>query len=183
MRTACGAKQASISVRRAGSSTTATSVRCRVRIRGISSSAAWGARWSQEIRCSAWRRSCDHASDHARGPSPYPRLTILHIDAHCDIYHAYQGNPRSHASPFARIMEERLADRLIQVGTRTINDHHREQFKRFGVEVIEAAAASGSSRFGYSRRRCISPWTWTGWTRRARPACRTGSRAGSRRAR
>lgn len=65
-------------------------------------------------------------------------LTILHIDAHPDIYHAYQGNPRSHTSPFARIMEEQLADRLIQVGLRTINDHHRDQFRRFGVEVIEA---------------------------------------------
>ena len=60
----------------------------------------------------------------------HPVLTILHIDAHADIYHAYQGNRRSHASPFARIMEEGLADRLIQVGLRTINDHHREQFKR-----------------------------------------------------
>jgi agmatinase len=69
----------------------------------------------------------------------HPRLTILHIDAHADIYHAYQGNPRSHASPFARIMEERLVDRLIQVGLRTINDHHRAQFARFGVEVIDAA--------------------------------------------
>jgi len=68
----------------------------------------------------------------------HPKLTILHIDAHADIYDAYQGNRRSHASPFARIMEERLADRLIQVGLRTINDHHREQFKRFGVEVVEA---------------------------------------------
>jgi arginase len=68
----------------------------------------------------------------------HPALTILHIDAHPDIYHAYQGNPRSHTSPFARIMEERLADRLIQVGLRTINAHHREQFARFGVEVIEA---------------------------------------------
>jgi arginase len=69
----------------------------------------------------------------------HPDLTILHIDAHPDIYHAYQGNLRSHTSPFARIMEERLADRLIQVGLRTVNDHHRDQFKRFGVEVIEAA--------------------------------------------
>jgi len=65
-------------------------------------------------------------------------LTIVHIDAHADIYHAYEGNLRSHASPFARIMEEKLADRLIQVGLRTINDHHRDQFKRFGVEVVEA---------------------------------------------
>ena len=73
-----------------------------------------------------------------------PNLTILHIDAHPDIYHAYQGNPRSHTSPFARIMEERLADRLIQVGVRTVNDHHRDQFKRFGVEVIEAGSLSGN---------------------------------------
>lgn len=68
----------------------------------------------------------------------HAKLTILHIDAHADIYHAYQDNPRSHASPFARIMEERLADRLIQVGLRTICDEHRAQFERFGVEVIEA---------------------------------------------
>jgi arginase len=67
----------------------------------------------------------------------HPKLTILHIDAHADIYHAYEDNPRSHASPFARIMEEGLADRLIQVGLRTINAHHREQFERFGVEVFE----------------------------------------------
>ena len=68
----------------------------------------------------------------------HPSLTILHIDAHPDIYHAYQDNPRSHTSSFARIMEEGLTDRLIQVGLRTVNDHHRDQFKRFGVEVIEA---------------------------------------------
>lgn len=68
-----------------------------------------------------------------------PRLTIVHIDAHADLYDAYQGNPRSHASPFARIMEEGLADRLIQIGLRTVNDEHRAQFERFGVEVIEAA--------------------------------------------
>jgi arginase len=73
----------------------------------------------------------------------HPALTILHIDAHPDIYDAYQGNPRSHTSPFARIMEEKLADRLIQVGLRTINDHHREQFERFGVEVIDTARWSG----------------------------------------
>jgi agmatinase len=87
----------------------------------------------------------DHAITHPilRGVRPlHPRLTILHIDAHADIYHAYQDNPRSHASPFARIMEEGLCDRLIQVGLRTVNDHHRDQFKRFGVKVIEARHCS-----------------------------------------
>jgi agmatinase len=77
----------------------------------------------------------------------HSKLTILHIDAHPDIYHAYQGNLRSHTSTFARIMEERLADRLIQVGLRTINDHHREQFQRFGVEVVEAARCRENLRF------------------------------------
>jgi arginase len=76
----------------------------------------------------------------------HPVLTILHIDAHPDIYHEYQGNPRSHTSPFARIMEERLAVRLIQVGLRTVNDHHREQFKRFGVEVVEAGRCGETLR-------------------------------------
>jgi arginase len=76
----------------------------------------------------------------------HPKLTILHIDAHCDIYHAYQGNPRSHASPFARIMEEKLADRLIQVGIRTLNDEHREQIRRFGIEVVEARNCTESLR-------------------------------------
>lgn len=27
---------------------------------------------------------------------------------------------------------------MIQVGLRTVNDHHRDQFERFGVEVVEA---------------------------------------------
>ncbi|TGQ83434.1 agmatinase [Mesorhizobium sp. M8A.F.Ca.ET.207.01.1.1] len=74
----------------------------------------------------------------------HPSLTIVHIDAHPDIYHAYDDNPRSHTSPFARIMEERLADRLIQIGLRTVNGHHRDQFRRFGVEVVEAARFSES---------------------------------------
>jgi len=74
----------------------------------------------------------------------YENLTIVHIDAHPDIYHNYQGNPRSHTSPFARIMEEGLADRLIQIGLRTINDHHRDQFEKFGVEFVEASRLTQS---------------------------------------
>lgn len=74
-------------------------------------------------------------------------LTILHIDAHPDIYDVYEGNRRSQTSSFARIMEEGLTDRLIQVGLRTINGHHRDQFKRFGVEVIEAGRCSEDLRF------------------------------------
>ena len=67
----------------------------------------------------------------------YSSLSILHFDAHPDLYHDFRGNPFSHASPFARIMEAKLAQRLVQVGIRTMNAHQRQQAERFGVEVIE----------------------------------------------
>jgi agmatinase len=67
----------------------------------------------------------------------YPRLSILHFDAHPDIYDEFQGNRFSHACPFARIMEEGLLERLVQVGIRTAAGHQREQIERFGVEVVE----------------------------------------------
>lgn len=65
-----------------------------------------------------------------------PGLSILHFDAHPDLYDDFEGNPESHASPFARIMERGLAQRLVQVGIRTANGHQREQAARFGVETI-----------------------------------------------
>ncbi len=67
----------------------------------------------------------------AHGP-----VSILHFDAHPDLYHDFEGNPRSHASPFARIMERGLAKRLVQVGIRTLNRHCAQQAERFGVEII-----------------------------------------------
>lgn len=67
----------------------------------------------------------------------YPELSILHLDAHTDLYDELDGDRYSHGCPFARIMEEGLAQRLVQVGIRTITPHHREQIERFGVEVIE----------------------------------------------
>lgn len=63
-------------------------------------------------------------------------VDILHFDAHPDLYDDFEGNPRSHASPFARIMEAGLARRLVQVGIRTLNDHCRAQAARFGVEIV-----------------------------------------------
>jgi agmatinase len=67
----------------------------------------------------------------------FPDLTILHLDAHGDLYNDFEGNKFSHASPFARIMEEGLATRLIQVGIRTLTPHQKIQADRFGVEIIE----------------------------------------------
>jgi arginase len=64
-------------------------------------------------------------------------INILHFDAHPDLYDDFGGDPLSHASPFARIMEKGLAKRLVQVGVRTMNAHCRDQVGRFAVEVVE----------------------------------------------
>jgi arginase len=75
----------------------------------------------------------------AIGPQ-YPQLTILHFDAHPDLYDDFNGDRYSHACPFARIMEDRLATRLVQVGIRTMSAAQRIQVERYGVEVIDMRA-------------------------------------------
>jgi len=72
-----------------------------------------------------------------------PGLTIVHFDAHPDLYDELEGDRYSHACPFARIMEEGLATRLVQFGIRTITAHQREQAERFGVEVVEMRSWDG----------------------------------------
>jgi arginase len=96
---------------------------------------------------------------------PRRPATVLHIDAHGDLYDEFPafapasapdgasarlrpaGDPvplvpvpgqtdrYSHACPFARAMEEGLIGRLVQVGVRTQTAHLRAQAARFGVEV------------------------------------------------
>ncbi|WP_025664815.1 agmatinase [Aquimarina megaterium] len=65
----------------------------------------------------------------------YPKLDILHIDAHSDLYDNFEGDKYSHACPFARIMENGFAARLVQVGIRTLNTHQAEQAEKFNVEI------------------------------------------------
>jgi agmatinase len=76
---------------------------------------------------------------------------ILHFDAHPDLYDSLLGDPRSHASPFARIMERGLASRLLQVGIRTLNRHTRQQAERFGVEILEARHFTSNWRPTFER--------------------------------
>jgi arginase len=74
-----------------------------------------------------------------------PPASLLHIDAHGDLYDEYplpgpgepsgRGDRFSHACPFARAMEEGLVGRLVQVGVRTQTAHLRAQAARFGIEV------------------------------------------------
>lgn len=66
------------------------------------------------------------------------RPIVLHFDAHSDLYDQFDGDRYSHACPFARVMEEGLASRLVQVGIRCLTAHLRDQSARFGVEVFTA---------------------------------------------
>jgi len=61
----------------------------------------------------------------------------LTIGCTSNLYDELDGNRHSHACPFARIMENNLVKRLVQVGVRTLTGHQRAQAKRFGVEIIE----------------------------------------------
>lgn len=67
----------------------------------------------------------------------YRLIDILHFDAHPDLYDTYNGDPFSHACPFARIMEEGLAKRVIQVGIRSATATHRMKAETYGVQMLE----------------------------------------------
>ena len=58
----------------------------------------------------------------------HPDMCVLQIDAHGDLRHAYQGNPFSHASVMARVVEDGLP--LVQVGIRSICREEIDLIKR-----------------------------------------------------
>lgn len=64
-------------------------------------------------------------------------LTVVHFDAHPDLYPDYEGNRFSHASPFARLLEEGCLSQLVQVGIRTQNPIQKEVAVRHGVIQME----------------------------------------------
>lgn len=74
------------------------------------------------------------------------RLSILHFDAHPDLYDEFEGSRTSHACPFARVMEEGLCDRLVQIGIRTQTRHQSEQATRFGVHQVPMRAGLPAMR-------------------------------------
>ncbi|GMV51818.1 agmatinase [Nitrospirales bacterium NOB] len=62
---------------------------------------------------------------HARA---YPGMCVLQIDAHGDLRQAYQGNPYSHASVMARVVQDGLP--LVQVGVRSISSEEIDLIER-----------------------------------------------------
>jgi len=67
----------------------------------------------------------------------YRALDILHFDAHPDLYEDLYGDRLSHACPFARIMEDGLAQSLVQVGVRAATANQRANARRYGVRMVE----------------------------------------------
>lgn len=63
------------------------------------------------------------------------QVDLLHFDAHPDLYPELDGSRTSHACPMARIKEEGLVNRLVQVGIRTVNAIQADQAHRLGVEM------------------------------------------------
>ena len=66
---------------------------------------------------------------HAVAEHQEQAISIVQFDAHNDLYEDYEGDPFSHASPFARILESgpSVCSKLIQLGIRTATDHNRRQ--------------------------------------------------------
>jgi agmatinase len=73
------------------------------------------------------------------------RLSILHIDAHCDLWPKYQGTPYSHACVMRRIVED--GHRSVHVGIRNA-----------GREEVEFAAAHKLPIFW--ARQCQAGGAW-----------------------
>ena len=78
------------------------------------------------------------------------KLDILQLDAHPDLYDELDGNRESHGCPFARIMEEDLVDRLVQVGIRTMNPHQQKQSDRFRTEIIPMKSWHSDMNFEFN---------------------------------
>jgi arginase len=62
-------------------------------------------------------------------------LTVVHIDAHPDMYDNLLDNPLSHASPFARALEQGCMTTLVQLGIRTATQHQVRQAERWNVKM------------------------------------------------
>ena len=63
-------------------------------------------------------------------------LTVVHVDAHPDMYDDLDGNPLSHASPFARALEDGCMTTLVQLGIRTATQHQVDQAERWNVTML-----------------------------------------------
>ena len=65
-------------------------------------------------------------------------VNVLHIDAHTDLYDAFEGDRYSHASPFARALEDKCINTLVQVGLRSVGPEQRALGEQHGAVMLGA---------------------------------------------
>ena len=73
-------------------------------------------------------------------------IHVIQIDAHPDLYSEFEGNPDSHASTAARILEMDHVQSLTQIGIRTMNEEQRRQAERWSgrLHILEARRLEGA---------------------------------------
>lgn len=86
----------------------------------------------------------------------FDNLEILHFDAHPDLYEELYGDRYSHACPFARIMEEGLAQSLVQIGIRAATDEQRKRARKHGIRMIEMKDIPGGMALDFTNPLYIS---------------------------
>ncbi len=64
------------------------------------------------------------------------RLSVLQVDAHCDLRSSYQGTPYSHASVMRRVLE--LGASVVPVGIRSVSSEERRFMRKEKLEPITA---------------------------------------------
>jgi agmatinase len=63
----------------------------------------------------------------------FPTLSVLQIDAHADLRDSYEGNPLSHASVMARVLECNVS--LAQVGIRALSLEEADRIRAGGTAI------------------------------------------------
>lgn len=86
----------------------------------------------------------------------YTSLDILHFDAHPDLYDEFDGDPYSHASPIARILDLGVANRVVQIGIRAATAKNREKAARHGVDMLEMKDLRALPRLRFARPLYVS---------------------------
>ena len=63
-------------------------------------------------------------------------FTVLHMDAHCDLYQSYQNNPYSHASVMRRVYE--IYKNIVSMGIRSVSEEEVSFIKSNKIHVFFA---------------------------------------------
>jgi len=79
----------------------------------------------------------------------YPRLSVLHLDAHADMRDRYQGSPYSHACVARRLRE---ICSVVQVGTRSMSREEALFIEKKGVMVFSPDDVQGT--MGWEKKIC-----------------------------